>query len=96
MDKVEPLVSALDALAESFVHRWLRSYRQVKSAHDGTFLLADLQAWAEVFEVYDLKGFVENLPTSTETTTVLDAFDEAVIAEVHGHSMEATNGLSIF
>jgi hypothetical protein len=95
-DKVEPLVNALDALAKQFITHWLRSYRHVKTAHNNTFLLADLQSWAEVFEVYDLKGFIQNLPESSETTAVLDAFDEAVIAEVHGSKMEETHGLSIF
>lgn len=95
-DKVDALVKALDALAKHFIFRWLRSYKNVKSAHDNTFLLADFQSWAEVFEVYDLKGFIQSLPESSKTTAVLDAFDEAVIAEVHGSSMEGTNGLSIF
>ncbi|KON27474.1 hypothetical protein AC481_04915 [miscellaneous Crenarchaeota group archaeon SMTZ-80] len=95
-DKVEPLVQALDELAKYFIFHWLRSYRNVKTTHDNTFLLADYQGWAEVFEVYDLKGFIEHLPASSKKTTVLDAFNEAVIHEVHGSSMEETHGLSIF
>jgi hypothetical protein len=96
VDKVEPLVQALDELARYFIFHWLRSYRNVKTAHDNTFLLADYQGWAEVFEVYDLIGFIEHLPESSEKTAVLDAFDEALIHEVHGSSMEETHGLSIF
>ena len=95
-DKVEPLVQALNELARYFIFHWLRSYRNVKTAHDNTFLLADYQGWAEVFEVYDLRGFIESLPESSEKTAVLDAFDEALIHEVHGSSMEETHGLSIF
>ena len=95
-DKVKPLVSSLDALVKYFVFHWLRSYGKVKAAHDNTFLLADWESWAEVFEVYDLKDFIENLPESPLKKAVLDAFDEAVIAEVHGGDMEETNGLSIF
>jgi hypothetical protein len=96
MDKVEPLVEALDALTIDLMMHWVRSYWRVKSAHRATFLLANYQSWAEVFEVYDLKGFIQNLPVSSKRGAVLDAFEETVIAEVHGISRTETNGLSIF
>lgn len=95
-DKVEPLVQALDELAKYFIFHWLRSYRNVKTAHDNTFLLADYESWAEVFEVYDIRGFLQSLPESSKKTAALDALDEAIISEVHGSIMEGTNGLSIF
>ena len=94
--KIVPLVEALDDLSKSFITHWLRSYRHVRKAHNNTFLLANLGEWAEAFEVYDLKGFLENLPDSPEKTVALEAFDEALLVEVHGTSMEETNGLSIF
>jgi len=95
-DKIAALVDALDQLTRYQTSHWLRSYRSVRIAHDNTFLLADYQSWAPVFEVYDLKGYIESLPSSPERTAVLDAFHDAVITEVHGRSMEGTNGLSIF
>ena len=95
-DKVEPLVDALNEVVKYCMTHWIRSYGDVKFAHDKTFLLADYQSWAEVFEVYDLKGFLQSFPESFEMTTVLNAFDEAVIAEVHGINREDTHGLSIF
>ena len=49
-----------------------------------------------MFEVYDLKGFIENLPDSSEKTAALNAFEEALIHEVHGRSREETHGISIF
>jgi hypothetical protein len=94
--KTEPLVNALDALAQYFIDHWIQCRSDVKAAHENTFLLANFQGWAEVFEVYDLKGFIENLPDSTEKTAVLDAFEQALIHEVHGRSREETHGLSIF
>lgn len=95
-DKITTLVDALDQLARYQTAHWLRSYRSVRIAHDSTFLLADYQSWAPVFEVYDLKGYIESLPSSPERTAVLDAFQDAVITEVHGSTMKGTNGLSIF
>ena len=95
-DKVQPLVQALDTLIKQLMFHWLRSYTDVNAAHTNAFLLADYQGWAEVFEVYDLKGFIDNLPESSEKTAVVDAFNEAVLHEVHGSSMEETHGLSIF
>jgi len=95
-DKITPLVDALDQLVRYHTSHWISSYRPVRIAHDSTFLLADFQSWAPVFEIYDLKGYIESLPSSPERTAVLDAFHDAVITEVHGRSMEGTNGLSIF
>jgi hypothetical protein len=95
-DKVEALVEALDSLVQSFMSTWFRSYRKVRVAHDATFLLADLQSWADVFEVYDLKSFIQNLPSTPEVTAVSEVLDKAIIAEVHGSQMTETHGLSIF
>jgi hypothetical protein len=95
-NKVVTLVNALDDLARYYSSHWLRYYSSVKKAYDNTFLLSDLDEWAKVFEVYDLRDFIENLPQCTKTKAALDAFDEVVIKEVHGVDMEETNGLSIF
>ena len=95
-DKIEALVNAIDALGQYFIDNWRQCKDDVKAAHENTFLLANLQGWAEVFEVYDLKGFIEKLPDSTEKTAVLDAFEETLIHEVHGNSRKETHGLSIF
>jgi hypothetical protein len=95
-NKIEPLVHAIDNLTRYYSKHWLQYYRPVKKAHDDTFLLANLDQWARVFEVYDLRGFIENLPQCTKTEPVLAALDDAVIAEAHGTDMEGTYGLSIF
>jgi len=95
-DKIQPLVNAIDDLVRYYFLHWLRYYSHVKKAFDNTFLLSQYLQWAEVFEVYDLKDFIENLPQCTKTKAVLDAFEEAVIVEVHGTDMQETNGLSIF
>jgi hypothetical protein len=95
-DKIESLAKAIDDLVRYYCKHWLRYYSFVKKAYDNTFLLSDLDEWAKVFEVYDLRDFIENLPQCTKTKAVLDAFDEAVITEVHGTDMEETHGLSIF
>jgi hypothetical protein len=95
-DKITLLVEALDQLARYQTSHWLRSYRSVRIAYESTFLLADYQSWAPVFEEYDLKGYLENLPSSPERTAVLDAFSDAVITEVHGRAREETYGLSVF
>ena len=95
-DKIESLAKAIDDLTRYYSNHWLQYYSFVKKAYDNTFLLSDLDEWAKVFEVYDLRDFIENLPQCTKTKAVLDAFDEVVITEVHGTDMEETNGLSIF
>jgi len=95
-DKIVILANALSDLARYYSSHWLRYYSSVKKAYDNTFLLSDMDEWAKVFEVYDLRDFIENLPQCTKTNAVLEAFDEAVIREVHGTDMEETNGLSIF
>lgn len=95
-DKVGELTNAVNSLAKYFVFHWIRSYFNVKDAFDSTFLLADLQEWAEVFEVYDLRGFIENLPDSPRKQAALDAFDDAILTEVHGEDRSETHGLSIF
>ena len=79
------------------MRKWLRrSYWKTKDAHENAFYLAVYQEWEESFELYDLKGFVLNLPQDSYTQAVLDAFDEAVIAETHGSEKEGTHGLSVF
>jgi len=95
-DKIVPLANAVSDLAKYYSSHWLRYYRVVKKAYDNTFLLSDMDEWAAVFEVYDLIDFIENLPQCAKTEAVLEAFNEAVIAEVHGADMEETHGLSIF
>ena len=96
MDKVRSLANAVNELAKYFVTNWIPSYSYIREAFDNTFLLSDWQAWAEVFEVYDLRGFLENLPDSPRKQAALDAFDDTIIIEVHGKDMTETHGLSIF
>jgi hypothetical protein len=96
VEKIVPLAQALDDFARYYASHWLKYYSSVKKAFDNTFLLSDLDEWAKVFEVYDLRDFFENLPQCTYAEAVLDAFDEVVITEVHGSGMEETHGLSIF
>ncbi len=94
--KTPALVNAIDDLGKYFIDNWRQNKNVVKTAHENTYQLADLQGWSEVFEVYDLKGFIENLPESPEKTAVLNAFEEALIHEVHSTSREETHGISIF
>ena len=94
--KTKALVNAIDDLGNYFLTNWPQIKSDVKAAYDETYLLADLQGWAEVFEVYDLKDFVENLPDLPEKTAVLNAFDEALIHEIHGRNKQETHGISIF
>lgn len=96
VNKIPALVDAIDSLAQYFMENWYTSKNNVKTAHENTYQLADLQGWAEIFEVYDLKGFLENLPDLPEKTAALDAFEEVLIHEVHGKSREETHGISIF
>lgn len=95
-DKITALAQALDQLAAYHTSHWLRNYRSIYQAHTSTFLLADYQTWAPVFEVYDLKGYLQNLKSSPQKTAALDALNDVIIAEVHGSNMGETNGLSIF
>ncbi len=96
VEKTIALAKAIDDLGQYYIDNWRKYKNDVKTAHENTYQLADLQGWAEVFEVYDLKGFIENLPDSSEKTTVLDAFEEALINEVHGISRDDAYGISIF
>jgi hypothetical protein len=95
-ENIESLATAIDELAREYTKHWPRYYRSIRNAHNATFLLSDIDNWASVFEVYDLKGFIENLPQCSLTDTVLDAFDDVLITEAHGIDMEETHGLSIF
>jgi hypothetical protein len=95
-EKIESLAQAIDDLVRYYTKHWFQYYSYVKKAHNNTFLLSDSGEWAKVFEVYDLRDFIENLPQCDKTEAVLDAFDEVVITEVHGTDMEETHGLSIF
>ena len=90
-------LSAFDDLSKDLVKKWfLQGFKKTKQAHDQTYQLAQIQGYAETFEVYDLKEFVENLDQNELTESVLTAFDEAVIINRHGQDRERTNGLSIF
>jgi hypothetical protein len=95
-ENIASLTTALDDLVRDYTKHWLRSYRSIKNAYNNTFLLSNLDEWGLVFEVYDLRGFIENLPQSSHTEAVLDAFDDVLITEAHGTDMEETHGLSIF
>jgi Clostripain family len=93
---VESLARAIDDVTRYYSKHWFKYYRYVAEAFDNTFLLSDLDEWAKVFEVYDLRGFLENLPPCTKTEAALETFTDVVITEVHGSDMEETHGLSIF
>ena len=95
-ENIASLATAIDDLVSYYMKHWLRSYRSIKNAYNNTFLLSNLEGWAPVFEVYDLRGFIENLPQCSKTEAVLDAFDDVLITEAHGADMEETHGLSIF
>jgi hypothetical protein len=95
-EKIESLATAIDDLVRYYTKHWFRYYRSIKNAYNNTFLLSDLDEWAPVFEVYDLRGFIENLPPSSQTEAVLNAFDDVLITEAHGTDLEGTHGLSIF
>lgn len=95
-DKIESLATAIDTLVRYYTKHWLRYYSSIKNAYNKTFLLSNIDEWATVFEVYDLRGFIENLPQCTLTEAALSAFDDVLIKEVHGIEMEETHGLSIF
>jgi hypothetical protein len=95
-ENIASLATALDDLAREYTKHWLRYYPSIKNAYNNTFLLSNIDEWASVFEVYDLRGFIENLPQSALTQAALDAFDDVLITEAHGIDMEATHGLSIF
>lgn len=97
VNKVSALVSAFDDLSRDLFKKWFRQgFKRTKNAHDQTYQLAQIQQYAEMFEVYDLKEFVENLNQNELTESALNAFDEAVIYKCHGQDRERTNGLSIF
>jgi hypothetical protein len=93
---VESLAVAIDDLTRYYSKHWFKYYSSIVDAFDNTFLLSDVDEWAKVFEVYDLRGFLENLPTCTKTEAALEALNTVVITEVHGADMEGTHGLSIF
>lgn len=95
-ENIASLATALDTLVRDYTKHWLQSYPSIKNAYNNTFLLSDLDEWAAVFEVYDLRDFIENLPQTELTEAVLAAFDDVLITEAHGTDMEETHGLSIF
>ena len=97
VNKIPALVSIFNDLSKDLLNKWFRQgFKKIKNAHDQTYQLAQIQQYAEMFEVYDFKEFVENLEQNPFTESVLAAFDEAVIVERHGQYRERTNGLSIF
>jgi len=93
---VESLALAIDDLTRYYSKHWFKYYSSIVDAFDNTFLLSEVDEWAKVFEVYDLRGFLENLPPCTKTEAALEALNTVVITEVHGPDMEGTHGLSIF
>jgi hypothetical protein len=97
VNKVSTLVKTFDGLSKSLLNKWFRhGFKKTKNAHDQTYQLAQIDQYAERFEVYDLKEFVESLEQNELTEMVLSAFDEAVLASRHGQDRQRTNGLSIF
>jgi hypothetical protein len=97
VNKVSALVYAFDDLSRDLFKKWFRKgFKRTKEAHDQTYQLAQIQQYAKMFEVYDLREFVENLNQNELTEAVLYTFDEAVIIKRHGQDRERTNGLSIF
>ena len=97
VNKVPALVSVFNDMSKDLLRKWFRQgFKKTIIAHDQTYQLAQIQQYAEMFEVYDFKEFVENLDQNDLTESVLNAFDEAVIVECHGQDRERTNGLSIF
>jgi len=97
VNEISALVKTFDGLGRSLVKKWFRQgFKKTKDAHDQTYQLAQIDQYAEMFEVYDLKEFVKSLEQNELTESVLIAFDEAVIANCHGQDRLRTNGLSIF
>jgi hypothetical protein len=97
INKIPLLVSSIDELARENVKKLFKGgYRNIRNAHDNTYQLAQLEGYAEQFEVYDLKEFIQNLDSDEKTSELLTVFDDAVITECHGIDRERTNGLSIF
>ncbi len=97
VNRVPALVEAFNDLNKDLLKRWFfQGFKKTKQAHNQIYQLAQIQQYAEMFEVYDLKEFVESLEQDLFTETVLTAFDEAVLIERHGQDRGRTNGLSIF
>jgi hypothetical protein len=97
VNKVPALVEAFNCLSKNLGKKWFREgFKKTKLAHDQTYQLAQIEQYAEMFEVYDLKEFVVNLDQNDFTVSVLNAFDEAVIIKRNGEDRVRTNGLSIF
>ena len=96
VEKIEPLVQEIHTLHKYYVTHWLQYYKPIKQAHEATYMLADYLQWAEIFEEYDLRGYLENLPQCSSTEKALQLFDEAVLTHVHGSERPDTYGLNIF
>jgi len=97
VNKVPKLVEKFNELSKDLLKKWFRQgFKNIKNAHDQTYQLAQIEQYAEMFEVYDLKEFVENLDQNELTESVLNVFDETVLMHRHGQDRQRTNGLSIF
>ena len=97
VNKISELVESFNDLSKNLIDQWFNGgMRQSIISHRATYQLAQLQNYAESFEVFDFKEFIENLDQNELTEKVLDAFDDAVINHCHGFARSRTNGLSIF
>ena len=97
VNKIETLVESFNDLAIHIKSRWfIEGMKQAILAHRDTYQLAQFQNYAESFEVFDFKSFIEQLDQNSLTERVLQAFDDAIINHQHGFSRGRTNGLSIF
>lgn len=97
VNKIPELVASFNELSTKLLKEWLHGgMKQSIIAHRETYQLAQLQNYAEAFEVFDFKEFIEHLDKNELTEQVLHSFDSAVINHRHGWSRSRTNGLSIF
>lgn len=96
VEKIELLVEEIHTLHKYYISHWLQYYKPIKQAHEATYMLADYLQWAEVFEEYDLRGYLENLPKCTGSEKALQLFDEAVLTHVKGSERPDTYGLNVF
>jgi len=94
-DKIGELKDGIDDLVHEIHDNFrLNSLQNIKSARDSAFSLG----WdsAELFDLIDLYGFIENLQGFKTTDELMDSINECIIAECHGSNQSGCNGLSIF
>jgi hypothetical protein len=97
VNKIGTLVESFNDLAIQMKNQWfIGGMKQAILAHRDTYQLAQFQNYAEAFEVFDFKEFIEQLDQNSLTESVLQAFDDAIINHQYGFSRARTNGLSIF